>query len=151
MSYHWCILRDSLFSCFKVRHLYLTNVALSDFPINLHGIPRKYLKLGGERWYMLEECAQHLHCSGGRCWEASRAVQAALMFAVSPTLRYLCQSTKTKQEREIVPKKNDRERIDVKCKNDRWKVGVRFLILKSTEKGKDVWEVAKLTTGFRSW
>lgn len=68
---------------------------------------------------MLEECAQHLHCSGGDVEKQAERYRAALMFAVSPTLRYLCQSTKTKQEREIVTKKNDRERIDVKCKNDR--------------------------------
>lgn len=52
------ILKDSLYLCFKVIFLNQcpnsTNVALSDFPINLHGVPRKYPKMGIENAFLME-------------------------------------------------------------------------------------------------
>lgn len=103
-----------------------TNAALLDFPINLHGIPRKYLKMGGERWYMLEECAKHLPCSGGNVEKQAEWYRPVF----TPVLCNLCQGTKDQTGKKLLPRKMTgenrncyqekwRERIEVKCKNDR--------------------------------
>lgn len=90
-----------------------TNAALLDFPINLHGIPRKYLKMGGERWYMLEECAKHLPCSGGNVEKQAEWYRPVL----PPFCVISVRAQKTKRERNCYQEKW-RERIEIVTKKN---------------------------------